>query len=53
MSHRITWTTKAILEDIAYGGRYDIEFGTDADGDYAALVTRELMEFRARLAAVA
>jgi hypothetical protein len=52
-SRRITWTTADIVEDIGYGGRYPVEVGRDHDGEYVAVVTREGMEFRARLAAIA
>ena len=52
MPHRTTWTTANVVEDIAYGGGYKAEVGHDADGDYLAVVTREGMEFRGRLAAV-
>lgn len=47
--HATTWTTKDHVEDISFTSGYPVEIGADAGGEYAAVVTREGMEFRARL----
>lgn len=53
MIRPINYTTEQSLEDLAASRNYPIEFGRDSRGDYAAVVTREGTEYRARLAAVA
>lgn len=40
------------VEQLAFDGGYDIERGTDRDGDYMAVVTREGTTYKARLAEV-
>ena len=53
MTRRTNLTTSDSLEQLAHDGRYDIEFGRDSRGEYGALVTREGVEYRAYLTAVA
>lgn len=50
--HATTWTTSDHVESIAFAGGYPVEVGTDSGGDYAAVVTREGVEFKGRLGAV-
>ncbi len=53
MSRRVHYTTVARVEEITEAGGYQAEVGRDNDGEYLAVVTREFVEFRGRLTAVA